>query len=236
MKAALNSLRCAIGNKLAQRCHGYLKKRCFHKEVLEPSISVKTSGLRICLIGCAIAITSLSLAADELDPVNPAKGVRTWRWSGDGVRLRLTQILPDQVRGFYQARGFSVEATEFIARACVFQTVLKNDAASGPVEINLAEWWIKTDGRQRALKLEQQWQHQWKQLDVSQSARLAFRWALFPTVQSFANGDWNMGMTTFALPPSTVFDLHVTWRVGDRSYDAVVRDVECAPRSAKEGA
>lgn len=197
-------------------------------------MSVKTSRLRTWLIGCMMAVTSVPLAADQLDPVNPAKGVRTWQWSGDGVRLRLTQILPDQVRGFYQARGFSVGAAESIARACVFQTVMKNDAAMGAVANDLGEWWIKTDGRRHTLKLEQQWQQQWNELEVSPSARLAFRWALFPTVQSFAHGDWNMGMTTFALPPSTVFDLYVIWRVGETTYDAVMRDVMCAARPAKE--
>jgi hypothetical protein len=174
-----------------------------------------------------IVLTSTPLAADELDPVNPAKGVRTWRWSGYGVSLRLTQILPDQVRGFYQARGFRAEEADLIARACVFQTVLKNEASENPVKIDLTEWRIEADGHKKQLKLEQQWQQQWERLDVSQTARLAFRWALFPTVQSFAKGDWNMGMTMFALPPSTVFDLHVNWRVGDRSHDAVVRALEC---------
>lgn len=183
---------------------------------------------------CMMAMTSTSLAADELDPVNPAKGVRTWRWSGDGVSLRLTQILPDQVRGFYQARGFNVAETDLIARTCVFQTVLKNEASSGPVDTNLAEWWIEVDGHKGELKLEQQWQQQWESLDVSQTARLAFRWALFPTVQSFAKGDWNMGMTMFALSPSTVFDLHVNWVVGDRSHGAVVRALQCVPETLED--
>ena len=199
-------------------------------------MGIKLNWVWTWLIISTIAMTSVSFAADELDPVNPAEGVRTWRWSGDGVRLRLTQILPDQVRGFFQARGFGAEATEFIARACVFQTVMKNEASPGAVEINLAEWWIEVDGHKSTLKLEQQWQEQWKSLDVSQTARVAFRWALFPTVQSFAKGDWNMGMTMFALPPSTVFDLHIHWRVGDRRYDATVRNVECVPGTLGDNA
>ncbi len=186
------------------------------------------------LIICMTAMTSSSLAADELDPVNPAEGARTWRWSGDSVSLRLTQILPDQVRGFYQARGFGAAETEFIARTCVFQTVMRNETSAHAVEIDLTKWWIEADGDKRQLKLERQWQQQWERLDVSQTARLAFRWALFPTVQSFAKGDWNMGMTTFVLPPSTVFDLHVNWRAGDQKYDAVVRGVECVPKSSKD--
>ncbi len=186
------------------------------------------------VIICLIAMTSASFAAEELDPINPAKGVRTWRWSGDGVSLRLTQLLPDQVRGFYQARGFGAAEADLIARACVFQTVMKNEASANPVEVNLAEWWVEVEDDKKPLKLEQQWQQQWERLEVPQTARLAFRWALFPTVQSFANGDWNMGMTMFALPPSTVFDLHVNWQVGERSHEAVVRDVECVARSSKE--
>ncbi len=192
-------------------------------------MTTKITWLSTYLIVCMTAITSVSVAADELDPVNPARGVRTWRWSGDGVSLRLTQLLPDQVRGFYQARGFGAAETEFIAGACVFQTVMKNKTSNNPVAINLAEWWIETAGHKKQLKLEHQWQQQWERLDVPQTARLAFRWALFPTVQSFAKGDWNMGMTMFALPPSTVFDLHANWRAGDQSHEAVMRNVECVP-------
>jgi hypothetical protein len=178
---------------------------------------------------------SVSLAADELDPVNPAKGVRTWRWAGHGVHLRLTQILPDQLRGFYQARGFGAAETELIAQGCVFQTVMKNEASINPVEVDLTKWWIEADGLKQQLKVEHQWQQQWEKLGVPQIARLAFRWALFPTVQSFARGDWNMGMTMFALPPSTVFDLHASWRAGDQNHYAVVRAVVCAPASTVDG-
>ncbi len=174
-----------------------------------------------------IGVISCPLQADELDPVNPAEGVRTWRWAGDGVSLRLTQILPDQVRGFYQARGFTAADAESIAQVCVFQTVMRNESVPGLVEIDLKHWWIALDGGKVGLKIEKQWQTEWERRRVSPPARLAFRWALFPTVQAFAAGDWNMGMTTFALPPSTVFDLHFNWRVGAQEYESVVRGVAC---------
>ncbi len=184
---------------------------------------------------CCIAIlcsTSPYLSADELDPVNPALGVRTWRWAGNGVSLRLTQILPDQVRGFYQARGFNAEDAESIARTCVFQTVMRNESSTRRVEIDLRKWWIEIDDRRRTIKIEQQWQQDWERRGVSPSARVAFRWALFPTVQTFARGDWNMGMTTFALPASSQFVLHFNWRSDGQRYEYALRGLECVADTA----
>ncbi len=202
-------------------------------EFAAPGIHARKRLFGAWLVVFMLTMPFASFAAEVLDPANPAKGARTWRWAGDGVSLRLTQILPDQVRGFYQARGFRAAEAEVIARACVFQTVMKNESSAVPVDIDLARWRIAVDGEEKPLKLEQQWQQQWERLDVPQPARLAFRWALFPTVQSFAQGDWNMGMTLFTLPQAAVFDLHVNWRAGDKNQTATVRAIACAPDTSK---
>ncbi|MDQ1315500.1 MAG: hypothetical protein QG662_1609, partial [Pseudomonadota bacterium] len=51
-----------------------------------------------------------ALAAEQ--GIDAETGLITWQTETAGIQVRLTQISPDQARGFYQARGFSPEAAE----------------------------------------------------------------------------------------------------------------------------
>lgn len=141
-------------------------------------------------------------------------GLPGWRWQSDGAAFTFNQRMPDQTRAFFQGRGFLAEQAELLARDCVFQAIIRNDAAAtAPLVLDLAEWRVlPAGGTAQSLKLEAEWQKEWEQRQVSQAARIAFRWALFPTEQSFEPGDWNMGMITLGLPPGSRFELEVVWR------------------------
>lgn len=61
------------------------------------------------------------------------------------------------------------------------------------------------------------------------ASRLAFRWATFPTQQTFEQGgDYNWGMTSFGLPPGTIFDLHVFWMQGSQQKDLWIKSIQCS--------
>ncbi len=172
--------------------------------------------------------------SNTLAPINPVAGAETWEWSGGGVSVRLTQILPDQVRGFYQARGFSAADAELLAQqGCLFQTVIRNQSTAEPVELDLGEWRVATSQGLKPIRLERDWQHEWDARGVSGHAKLAFRWALFPTVQVFSPGDWNMGMTTYGLPQGARFDLTMKWRVADGRAEGTIRDLRCANEGSR---
>jgi hypothetical protein len=172
-------------------------------------------------------------AAETRDATDPETGIETWETAAHGVSLRLTQILPDQVRGFYLARGFDAEAVELIAAgACVFQTVFRNESASGAIEFNLTDWRIVTAKGERPLKLEADWQKEWGERGVPLAARTAFRYALYPTEHRYDIGDWNMGMTTYALPLGSRFDLRFAWREGGKRREAVLAGVRCAAETS----
>jgi hypothetical protein len=168
-------------------------------------------------------------AAETRHAPDPESGIETWETAAHGVSLRLTQILPDQVRGFYLARGFDAASVERLAAgACVFQTVLRNESAPGTIEFSLADWRIVTTRGEQRLKLEADWQKEWEKRGVPLPARTAFRYALYPTEHRYEVGDWNMGMTTYALPPGSRFDLRFAWREGDKRREAVLAGVRCA--------
>lgn len=154
-----------------------------------------------------------------------------WEIVEPGVSIRLVQRLPDQTRGFFQARGFSVADSELIAQSCVFQTVFKNlSSATEPIKIeyNLREWAVHTAGAKRAMKTREDWKKIWTARGASQAAQLAFEWALLPTRQSYGPGDYNWGMSIYGLAPGTLFDLDLVWHQNGERRTARLKGVRCA--------
>jgi hypothetical protein len=183
-----------------------------------------------CLLFCAVGAAT---AAETRHATDPETGIETWEAAAHGVSLRLTQILPDQVRGFYLARGFDAGSVELLAAgACVFQTVLRNESARGAIEFSLADWRSVSAGGERPLKLEADWQKDWEERGVPLPARTAFRYALYPTQHRYDIGDWNMGMTTYTLPLGSRFDLRFVWREGDNRRKAMLSGVRCATEAS----
>src|SRR4030042_1765581 len=91
----------------------------------------------ICRDNFIPALRQATLAAVMLSQIVPAAAVINtgtdaeaelpyWEVVEHGVSIRLVQRLPDQTRGFFQARGFSIADSELIAQSCMFQTVFKN--------------------------------------------------------------------------------------------------------------
>ena len=189
------------------------------------------------LAGAVVLVLGLPLplsGAEQTHAIDPDNGVESWEIRTQGVSLRLAQILPDQVRGFYSARGFDAESVELLATgACVFQTIFRNESAKRGIEFNLADWRVLTAKGEQPLRLERDWQQEWAKRRVSASARTAFRFALYPTEHHYEIGDWNMGMTTYALPLGSRFDLRFVWRENSERREAVLYGMRCAKETAK---
>ena len=97
--------------------------------------------------------------AESVHTTDPDTGIESWEIHTQGVSLWLAQILPDQVRGFYSARGFDAESVELLATgACVFQTIFRNESAKRAIEFNLADWRVLTAKGEQPLRLERDWQ------------------------------------------------------------------------------
>ncbi len=162
---------------------------------------------------------------------DPATGLETWQWHGDGASFTFNQLLPDQSRAYFQGRGFQPIDAEPVAMACVFQAIIRNPAAAPvPLDLDLSEWRVvPAQGNPRPPRLEIDWQAEWARRGITRSARIAFRWSLLPARQTFQPGDWNMGMVTFGLPPGGHFDLELTWRQGSNPRRLRLGEMRCAP-------
>ncbi len=153
-----------------------------------------------------------------------------WKLTDHNLELKLIQRLPDQTRSFFEARGFPKSITNEIANSCVFQTITRNKSIdkSQSVHVSLRQWRIKINHETRPLKLKEDWEKQWQNSQIKASSKLAFRWATFPTEQSFEpSGDYNWGMISFGLPPGSVFDLYIEWKNNDETRSTWIKNISC---------
>ena len=179
-----------------------------------------------------LAVWGVAAQAGTEFSVDSETGLTTWQTETAGIQVRLTQISPDQTRAFYQARGFSPETTERYAGECVFMTVVRN-IGDMPIEHRLSDWRYESAGQPpRALRSKTEWERIWKQRGVTESARIAFTWAQFPTAQTFAPGDWNQGMTSYSVPRGGQFDLRFVWRAGGKTHTGKLEQVKCADENS----
>jgi hypothetical protein len=177
----------------------------------------------------AVALVAFGSFPSIAEPVriDPQTGAATFEIQAHGVSLSLSQLLPDQVRAFYVARGFDLADADIFAAACVYMTVLRNDTAPGELDFRLADWEIRYEGEIRNLPPLEDWLNQWSARGVPDAAKLAFRWAQFPSEQSYAPGEWNQGMLATGLPPGSRFDMIARWRIADQTYEGRLDDVRC---------
>jgi hypothetical protein len=186
--------------------------------------------MRLLTLALLAAWPLAALAAEQ--SVDADTGLTTWQTETAGIQVRLTQISPDQARGFYQARGFSPEAAERYAAECVFMTVVRN-VGDAPIRHRLADWRYEPAGQPpRAIRSKTQWARLWKQLGVAEAARIAFTWAQFPATQTFAPGDWNQGMTSYSVPRGGAFTLRFVWRADGKQHSGKLEQVRCADENA----
>jgi hypothetical protein len=183
--------------------------------------------------GC-IAISFLlpwaTALADISQTTAPDSGLKRWTLTQGALELQLVQRLPDQTRAFFLARGFPAATADAIARSCVFQTIARNTAsteAPSSVTIDLNAWQIIHDGKTKPVKLKEIWDQTWGNA-VPSAARLAFRWATFPTLQTFEPAqDYNWGMISFGPPPGETIDIKVIWHENQNRKSAVIQAVTC---------
>jgi hypothetical protein len=160
---------------------------------------------------------------------DPVTGLKYWQWNQDGFYLRLTQRLPDQTRGYFEARGFDQESSELLAMSCLFQSMAKNTGndSSGPLISDLSSWYVISGEKRQPLLLREYWQNIWKQRKIPDSARIGFNWSLLPSLLQYDINDYNWGMTSYGLAPGSQFDLHFSWTVNGRTYNGKINDLVC---------
>lgn len=175
--------------------------------------------------------------ADINQTLDEETGLKSWVLKQDGLELTLKQAYPEQILAFYLGRGFPKAIATQIANSCMFQTIVKNTLttqnqaadSNQTITIRQALWQVKSAAEIKGIKLKETWDKQWSKEQIKPASRIAFRWATFPTEQSFRpNGDYNWGMTCFDLKPGAEFDLKVVWTINNKEKNTWIHSLKCA--------
>lgn len=67
----------------------------------------------------------------------------------------------------------------------------------------------------------------WESMGVPQAARIAFRWAQFPSDQEFEAGDWIMGMAALEHRPDKSFHIRAHYADDNNEHEVVTDAVTC---------
>jgi hypothetical protein len=199
--------------------------------LIDSNVRFLLKAICACILACSVIA---ALAAETRHEVNPETGVQTWELHDQGVGFTLMQITPDQARAFFLARGFDREAVDYYASHCVFMTIVRNESVPESISYNLSDWlyFRKNSNKPGKLKLKDDWLNEWRQRKVAEPALIAFEWSQHPTFQTFEIGDWNQGMTTYAMPLGSVFNLKFLWKVNGAIHEATLKEVQCAGDTA----
>ena len=177
-----------------------------------------------------------SAFADINIKTNPDNQLKAWIVKEGNLELKIAQILPDKNRAFFIARGFPKAISDKLATSCLMQTVVKNTASdknADAITVKLKDWQIKPFDKNteelQGLKLKETWNTEWGKDAIPPAARIAFRWATFPSEQTFEPaGDYNWGINSFNLPPKSQFDLNIVWYEGDTKKNTWIHKLQCA--------
>lgn len=154
-----------------------------------------------------------------------------WQYQNGTISVRFIQRLPDQTRGYLMARGFSAKHAEIVANSCTFQTIFRNVSNKTvpiPIDYDMKNWQVILKDKKTKLKTREDWASQWKALNLTIAAKLAFNWGLLPTTQHYQPGDYNWGMATFNLASGSYFDLKLTWQQANKRHSIVLPKMQCA--------
>lgn len=178
----------------------------------------------------AIGLFSLSCFAEtpQSTHIDSATGVITWEINTYGVHFSLKQILPEQAQAFYVNRGFTLKQIEPYTSSCVYMTVLRNDNAPGTIHFISNNWSVLIDGKSHPLVSVDNWMQRLTTNNTKKSALVAFRWAQFPPEHEYEpGGDWNQGMLSVGLPPSSQFDVIARWKIDGKAYETKLQGIKC---------
>lgn len=187
----------------------------------------------------AVSTQTTTAIAEVSTTIDAKTQQQSWLLTmNDGFELKIAQLSPDQAHGFFLARGFPSVIAQDIASHCPMQTVIKNTGNKkngGAIRVILKEWQLKimmnNKEKQQGIKLKETWHKEWQEMDVPTVAQLAFRWATFPSEQTFQpNGDYNWGVITMGFPLSSTrsFDLKVMWYHNGIQKSEWIHAINCA--------
>jgi len=134
--------------------------------------------------------------------------------------IEMTPRTPDQMRSFYEARGFPVEMLDEISRYCFITTGITNKGKD-KLWLDLSQWEYSSGGKIIERRHRSQWKAHWQKTGRPKSSQATFRWTLMPETLDYLPGEREGGNVTLPFT-SGHFTLEASFRTGDDKKGEII--------------
>ena len=134
-------------------------------------------------LGVLLAVTLLGVLPTTV-PGAPATAAKRLEYQDARLRLRFMPRSPQQIRAFYEARGFPPAALAELAATCFITVGIRNRSRQ-VLWHDLKDWRFTRKGKPLARLLRSHWQRRWEELGIRAGLRATFRWTLLPETLDF---------------------------------------------------
>jgi hypothetical protein len=143
--------------------------------------------------------------------------------------LRLAPRTPNQITGFYEARGFPRFAIDEIRKTCFITVGLRNNSDT-IVWFDLSNWRFTTAKGPIKRILRGDWQQRWHTLGLDERFQSTFRWTLAPEQLDFRPHEREGGNITLPQTdePFTVTGEIYVGKQKNRLYQVKFENIRCA--------
>ena len=155
-------------------------------------------------------------------PANTGQSINTKLQGDDSNRFQFENadlkmiVLPhtrEQMKAFYEGRGFPQPAISAIAEAC-FMTVVVKNKTKDTLWLELDNWRFISDSPAVKRLDRPYWKRRWESLQIPKANRATFGWTLLPEQRDLQADEGVGGNITMAFTTKP-FDITATFYQGD---------------------
>lgn len=153
------------------------------------------------------------------------------------IKLQLFPRTPNQMAGFYEARGFPKEMVNVLAGFC-FMTVVIHNKTRDVFWLDIDSWEFNSDVGKIQRIHRKEWPARWKKMNIPMAFQSTFRWTLLPEKLKFFP-DEHEGGNVILVRTKNAFSLHAGFKVGENKDKGLVmariNNVQCAENVIEKG-
>jgi hypothetical protein len=155
----------------------------------------------------------------------------------ENIKLQLFPRSPNQMAGFYEARGFPKEMVKVLSGFC-FMTVVIHNKTKDVFWLDLDNWKFTPDSGEIQRVHRKQWPPRWKKMSIPMASQSTFRWTLLPEAIEFFPDEHEGGNMVFVSTKNS-FLLQASFDAGKNKEKgrivARINNVQCAENIPEKG-
>lgn len=137
------------------------------------------------------------------------------------ILIEMTPRSPNQMRSFYEARGFPKSMLDEMKGYCFITTGITNKT-NRKIWLDIANWQYSVNGKPVIRKTKGEWKQRWVEMGLAKSKQSTFRWTMIPETLDYLPGEKEGGNVTLEFVPD-YFHFEASFKTGDDQQGSVIK-------------